>query len=91
MKPPLTSRHAPVINDASSEARNRAAFAISCGEPNLPSGMFWIILSWDCGSQFSVMGVNVGPGAMALTVILYCPSAFANDLVKPTTPALEAV
>ena len=70
VKPPLTSRHAPVINDASSEARKRVAFAISAGVPSRPSGMLSVSFPSDCGSQFSVMGVNVGPGAMALTVML---------------------
>ena len=36
--PPSTGSAAPVTNDASSESRNRAAFAISSGFPVRPSG-----------------------------------------------------
>src|ERR1051326_4460382 len=37
--PPATSRTTPVIHPASSDARNTAARATSCGVPSRPPGM----------------------------------------------------
>ena len=43
--PPSTSSTAPVMNDASSEQRNRTAPATSSASPRRPRGVFWSIAS----------------------------------------------
>ena len=37
------------------------------------------------------IGVNMNPGATALTRMLYCPSSTAMDLVNAMMPPLEAL
>src|SRR5712691_1025242 len=41
VRPPSTTIAAPVMNDASSEARNRTVLAISSGSPIRPNGWAW--------------------------------------------------
>ena len=81
---------APVMNSDLSEARNRATFAISSGLPILDSGVSDTIESSVSRDSSQFISVLISPGEMELTRILLCPSSFANALVKPIRPALEA-
>src|SRR6266542_2756142 len=51
--PPSTTSAAPVMNDESSQARNRAARAISAACPGRPIGMWTSRLAAHCGSAMS--------------------------------------
>ncbi len=71
-------------------ASRTAVGAISCGNPNRPSGSS---ASFAC-RQSSVMpaksGVQTGPGAIALTKTPLGANSRASALVSPMTPALAA-
>lgn len=47
-RPPSTNKICPVINDASSDAKNATAWAMSAGSPTRPIGCFdfWISKNW---------------------------------------------
>src|SRR6185369_16813977 len=69
VRPPSTGRVTPVIQEASSEQRKRAALATSSGRPTRPSGYQGRMWSMACGSRFRrslQIGVWIVPGAMQL-------------------------
>src|SRR6266404_9249346 len=70
--------------------RNTAASAISRGVPNRLRGMRLRAISSIEGSGISrenAPSVGTGPGAMALTRILYAAHSTASDRVRASTPA----
>ena len=78
----------PVINEASSEARNTQALAISNGSPMRFTGIFWARSSADqLGYHFFGRSVFIAPGDMVLTVIPYEAYSKATALVNPWIPA----
>src|SRR5215470_1735366 len=101
--PPSTGSATPVTNDASSERRNSAAFAISSGRPVRPSGTEpWARLrTSSSGSMPAVdfwsgratktrsIGVSMGPGHTAFTRIFSGARRSDRLLTKPTTPNLH--
>ena len=60
------------MNEASSEARNRAVIATSAGIPIRPSGYFLATraFSYSGGMLPSTIGVSINPGQMQLTRML---------------------
>ena len=71
MIPPSTTIDDPVTNEASSEARKRAALAISSGRPNRPMGM-WVRRRWrlaGSANRSASNGVSIGPGHSELARI----------------------
>src|ERR1700737_5313008 len=98
VQPPSMTNVAPVAYEASSLARNSAAFAISSGtakRPNTP------ILSRRFGSDAAepagfaaakrrAMGVAVAPGQIAFTRMLKGPYSCAATRVSASTPAFDA-
>src|SRR5215218_144650 len=69
VSPPSTGSTAPVIQAASSEAKNRAAPATSSGSPTRPNGYHFVRRSKTSGFALlrsSQAGVRKVPGAMAL-------------------------
>jgi hypothetical protein len=63
-----------VIKDESSEAKNRARFAISSTVPKRPrrADSFPVLMNLTISSEFLVLyisGVNILPGQIALTLI----------------------
>ena len=91
--PPSTTNVAPVTNDDSSEARNRAARAISSAWPNRPTGMWTNLRSRRAGSASSSArsGVSMGPGHSALARIPFRANSTAISRVMDSTPPLLAV
>ena len=72
--PPSTSSTAPVMNDASSEQRNRTAPATSSGSPSRPSGVF-------CEHRVGrLLGQDVGQLRLHVA---------GNDDVRADVPAAE--
>src|SRR5207248_8626545 len=82
-RPPSTSRHAPVMNDASSDAKNTAAVATSEGSDRRPSG----IDAMNCARFSGVsspmksasMPVSPATGLITLTRMLSRASSAAID------------
>src|SRR6266545_4358035 len=101
--PPSTGRATPVMNDASSESRKRAALAISSGWPVRPSGTapaarlrtsssrsMPAVDFWSGrATKTRSIGVSMGPGHTAFTRIFSLASRTARLLTKPTTPNLH--
>ncbi len=88
----------PVIERASSDARNRAALAVSSGSGMRPSGMVarkrWRASSMSAampGRNFASIGVSVTVGQMALTRMLAGASSSARLRTSPTMPCLATV
>src|SRR4051794_4453054 len=83
--PPLGWSTWPAMYDESSEARNRKHFATSCGCPgrfigtSLPK-----VSTFSAGNVDGIKGVQIGPGATALTRIPFSISAIDSDRVKAT-------
>src|SRR6266498_2267881 len=73
VQPPSTAKIAPVMYDDSSDARNSAAYATSCGVPIRPRKVLLICL-W-CSSEPSggEMRVLMAPGQMALQRMFWAP------------------
>ncbi len=72
----------------SSEAKKRAACAISSGFPillTMDSSIGFLRLS---GFKEAAISVSVSPGQIAFT-FTYGPKLTASDLVKPIKPAFE--
>src|SRR5450755_2501402 len=88
--PPLTCNVVPVTYPASDEARNATAFATSCGDPSLPSGMRSSNFVRCASSRDRVISVSMKPGATQFTVISRLPTSCAKDLVNPTRAAFAA-
>ena len=59
---PPTSRIAPLIVAAFSEARNATALAMSCGRPTRPETLLSAIAARRSGEECSVIPVRVNPG-----------------------------
>src|SRR5439155_18792044 len=92
--PPLMSSVSPVIHAASSEARNTAAGAMSCGWPMRPRGIRgWISLrkSPSMKPPARAPSVSTTPGLIAFTRMLRDPSSAASVRVIESTAALVAL
>ena len=93
-KPPAMSSVSPVIQPDSSEARNTAAGAMSCGWPIRPSG---VCASYCFRKSLSTMpaactpSVSTMPGLIELTRMWRGPSSLASDRVTASTAALVAL
>jgi hypothetical protein len=87
-KPPSTGSIAPVMKDASSEARNKIAFATSLGSPSLPIGCAaftasrYSIPPGSSGSRCT-RSVLIVPGATALTRMPLAAHSTARCFVRP--------
>ncbi|HET9927724.1 MAG TPA: hypothetical protein VFQ09_02865 [Rubrobacter sp.] len=77
----------PVIQAASSPARNATSLAASSGCPILPEGNFGAISRFNSSV---IQPVSVGPGLMAFTVIPLCPTSAASVLVNASMAPLVA-
>ena len=100
VKPPSTTRACPATKLDSLLASQSAAFAISGGNPALPSGIpaanhgatissgARSIKSADisAGNSPEKIAVAIPPGQMALTLIPRSASSKATDFVNPMTP-----
>ncbi len=83
----------PLMYSAQGETRKAAACAISCGVPILPTGILdnsFLSASGLPQSLLEAPSVATGPGAMALTRILYGAHSTARVRVRASTPALAA-
>ena len=76
--------------EASSEAKNTKALAISSGFPRRRRGMFAVNGSRTSLGTAFIMSVCVMPGATAFTRIPFGPSSRAKDTVSPFTANLDA-
>src|SRR5579863_2531371 len=92
--PPETEICSPVIQAASSEARNTAALAISSGLPRRPSGVLAInIFSYSLPAITPAAvapSVSVAPGKIELIRIFLAPSSFDKETVMASNAALVA-
>ena len=81
------------MNEESSQARNRAARAISSACPGRPIGMWTSRRAAHCGSAISsaMSGVSIGPGHKTLARIPRRAYSTANSRVMARTPPLLAV
>ena len=68
------------------ETKKRAAFAISFTLAGLPNGVIADQVFSYSASSF-VLSVNVAPGAIVLTVILYCDSSVTRFYASISIPA----
>lgn len=95
MAPPSTAHMEPVTNKDSSDAKKRAAFAISSGFPYFPNGNVLRNLSSSKPGTFLVLSSNIGVsiwvGTIQFTLVLNEPYSAAMDLVMATMAPLEAV
>ena len=89
--PPLISKLVPVMNAASSDARNATRSATS---PAVPSLLNAVAPATFCRTSFAVNiswnFVSINPGQTALTRIPAGPSSLASPLVNVDTAPLEA-
>lgn len=76
---------------AMSIAKNETKLAISWGCPHLPNGMARLACSSSSLLSVFVVDVNIGPGAIALTLIPKLASSKARAFVKPAIAALLAL
>src|SRR5687768_13069517 len=90
VNPPETSITAPLMYDASSEARNAYTFATSSGVPRRRKGTRSVSCSRTFCGIVSRMWVAIKPGATALHRIPFGPNSRAQVLTKPMTPNLLA-
>jgi len=87
LMPPSILYSPPVMNEASSEAKNVTSFAISSGCPKRFNGILFCIAaanSFNCSSCMPVLpkiGVYVGPGFTEFTRIFLGESSVAAVLV----------
>src|SRR6056297_577818 len=93
--PPSIVMAVPVIQEASSETKNRARFAISSGFPKrfIRVALLAFSTAWSGFSnalaESQINGVSTGPGQIALTLMSGAYST-ANCFIKATAPAFEA-
>mmetsp|Transcript_1647 Transcript_1647/g.4802 ORF Transcript_1647/g.4802 Transcript_1647/m.4802 type:complete len:221 (+) Transcript_1647:272-934(+) len=89
--PPATTRVSAVIYDASSDARNATAAAMSNGVPSRPSSVASSFARLASGVPVSAEAKLVGtnPGATQFTRMPSPPNSCANAFVRPTTAVLE--
>ena len=80
----------PVIYFDLSLARNKTAFAISSGLPILPRSISSFNKSISLFVRELFISVSITPGDTQLTRIPLGANSYANALVKPIKPALEA-
>ena len=84
------------MNDASSDARNSTARAISSGLPIRPSGRLAAPFTYSshdsprCFASSGSIGVSTSPGQTQFTRMPCRPWSIAIALVSRTTPPLEA-
>lgn len=90
--PPSTSIAAPVMKEAASDARNKAARANSSGLAMRFKA--WRLARWAMASGVpficAAIGVSVPPGSSALIRTDWGPNSAANACVKPISPDLLA-
>src|SRR6266436_5149889 len=95
VKPPSTTNDAPVIKDASSEARNSTVLAISSASPIRPSGCAapWTRRKSSARSlpRSSGARVLIAPGQTQFTLMLCFAFSSAAERVRLITPALAAL
>src|SRR5437762_9839271 len=85
--PPSTLKICPVIQDASSDNKNKHSPTRSSGVPIRASGSCETIWSMIWGGTVSrVASVSIGPGAIALMRIADPPSSRASCCVSPLMP-----
>src|SRR4051794_1951761 len=87
--PPSTLMVSPLTKDARSLARKTATPAISDGRPSRPRAIVCSILRRASGGMGA--STSIGPGATTFTRRPRGPSSLANDRVRPTSPAFDAV
>jgi hypothetical protein len=92
MMPPSMASMAPLMNAASSDSRNAAAFATSSGRAVAPQGdvLRPLLVLLRRHEAFGRRGRHAA-GAIALTRIPRGPSSPARTLVRPAMPALIVV
>ncbi len=76
--------------EASADARNATAAAISDGNPSLARGIWPFNVSRWVSLRARVMSVSMKPGATTFAVMPRDPISRARDLVNPIIPALAA-
>ena len=81
VQPPSTTRLCPVMCLALSDTKNNAVLAMSVTEAGLPIGVSLLQVAAYAASS-NVRSVNVAPGAMPLTLILYCDSSITKFLAS---------
>src|SRR2546426_10964429 len=87
--PPETTRVSPVTKSESDDDRNKTAFAISSGLPNLFRGVSCLRRFLPSSVILLIMSVTVAPGHTTLTFTVG-PRLMASALVSPMTPAFDA-
>src|SRR5690606_7355284 len=92
--PPETEICSPVIQAASSEARNTATFAISSGCPLRPSGVLATnMVSYSLPVVTPALrapSVSVAPGKIELIRIFFPPTSLDKEIVTASNAALVA-
>ena len=92
VSPPSTIKVWPVTNEASSEARNRTAAAISSGVPmrlKRDGGIVHPPSALSAADNSSSFSVAIQPGLTQLTRIPWGAPSAANERVKASTAALS--
>src|SRR5258708_9936015 len=92
-QPPSQAITCPVMNEDSSPARNATRSAISSGVPIRRIGVRDAMSSFAPGvvKYWRSIGVSMGPGAMAFTLIPLSARSSAAALVSPTSPVFDAM
>jgi len=90
--PQSTTISCPVTKLDSSDAKNRATFAISCGSATRPKAIDFAFSLRSASTSkrvrpIFIISVFVIPGAIAFTFMLYFPSSKASLFVKMIKPA----
>ena len=86
--PPVIYTISPTIVRPLSLTITTAIFAISSGIANLPNGIFALYISLLFETSV-IIGVNVGPGAIPLTIIPCGTNDFAKPKVNPLIPHFD--
>src|SRR3569832_2069761 len=92
--PPSTTMAAPLVHEASSEARYSAMLTMSSDLPKRCIGMRLRRLAFSAGSLKShaeSSGVSIGPGQIAFERMPLGPICTARDFVSAMTAPLDAV
>ena len=71
------------------EDKNKTKLAISSALPNLFIGIFSKILFFCLSFNLSVIGEEINPGEIMLTLIFLDATSSAKDLYKPTIPDFD--
>ena len=94
-RPPSTSSATPVMNAASSDARNATAFAMSAGCDRRPRGTLAANFARSSGvsppMNSASSGVSPATGQIALTRMLSGASSIAIDFENPIAAAFDAL